>query len=173
MNRTAIGILIMATASLAPAADDLVGVVHGAVERIDSASKVIAIRTNEGTTCTVRIADSTAVHGFDGGKAAWRGLEKGAEIVAHGTRNGSEFTATELDHLGRGGLKMTTGAVVAMDRAGRFIVVRTASDTKETYYFSSNSAHTLAKGAGTGTKVVVYSSEDAGKKVAHFLEPLA
>src|SRR5262245_23209278 len=125
MNKVAI--LLLSMTSFLAAADDVVGVLHGTVQKIDSASKVIAVKTADGAKFSVKIVESTAIHGFDGGKAAWQGLEKGTEIVAHGTRKGVEFTATELDHLGKGGLKMTKATVVDIDRAGRFIVVKTAA----------------------------------------------
>ena len=171
MNRVAI--LLLSMTSFLAAADDVVGVIHGTVEKIDSASKVIAVKNDGAAKFSVRIVESTTIHGFHGGKAARQGLEKGTEIVAHGTRNGVEFTATELDHLGKGGLKMTKATVIEIDRAGRFIVVKTAAGATETYHFASHSAHDVAKGMEGGTKVIVYCTEETGQKIGHFFVRLA
>jgi hypothetical protein len=53
-------------------------------------------------------------------------------------------------------------------------VVVTADGTEKTFtlpdHAVTDSGKDIAKGSEKGAKVVVYSSEDAGKKVAHFFQ---
>ena len=169
MKVSKIAVLLLSITSLLPAADDMVGVIHGTVVKIDSASKVIVVKTLDGAKFTVKIAESTAIHGFNGGKAAWHGIENGTQIAAHGTKEGVQFAATEVDNLGKGGLKMAKVTITGVDKAGRFVVVKTATGATETYRFASNSAHRLAKGMTASPQVNVYYIEEKGEPVVHFL----
>jgi hypothetical protein len=94
--------------------------------------------------------------------------------VAHYTKRGTEETAVEIDKVGKGGLDLTEGTVKEIDRGTKKLVVVTADGTEKTFTLSdhavTDSGKDIAKGTEKGTKVVVYSSEDAGKKVAHFFE---
>jgi hypothetical protein len=66
------------------------------------------------------------------------------------------------------------GTVEKVDSPGKTIVVKTADGTEKTFMLSAHavgdSGKEIGKGTEKGTKVVVYSTEDAGKKVAHFFE---
>ena len=90
-------VLALALISTAYAADDVVSAVHGTVEKIDSAAKVVVVKTADGTKYTLHLVKKTAVHGADAtaaaAKGSWRGLEEGSEVVAHYTKRGAEITA--------------------------------------------------------------------------------
>ncbi len=71
-----------------------------------------------------------------------------------------------------------SGAIVieGMERTGKKIAVTTADGTEQTFKLTDHAVKDagkdIGKGSEKGTKVIVYSSEDAGKKVAHFFEKM-
>lgn len=178
MNRIVRIVLVLSLASAVCAADDVVSAVHGTVEKVDSASRTIVVKSADGTEHSFHYLDRTAVHGADvtadAGKDSWHGVTKGTEVVTHYTKRGTEDTAVEVDKVGKGGLDVTEGTVKEMDRGGKKLVVVTGDGTEKTFVLSDHavkdSGKDIAKGTAKGTKVVVYSSEDAGKKIAHFFE---
>jgi hypothetical protein len=83
-------------------------------------------------------------------------------------------TAVEIDKVGKGGLDVTEGTVKEIDRGTKELVVVTADGTEKTFTLTdhavTDSGKDIGKGTEKGAKVVVYSSADAGKKVAHFFQ---
>ena len=79
--------------SAAYAAEDVVSAVHGAIKKIDAATKIIVVKTADGTEHTMHFLDKTTVHGVDASAAAakdsWHGLKEGTEVVAHYTTKGN------------------------------------------------------------------------------------
>jgi hypothetical protein len=165
-------------ASVAYAADDVVSAVHGSVEKIDSATKTMVVKTGDGTEHTLHLGKTAVVHGADatakGAEGSWHGVEKGSEVVAHYTTRGAEDTAVEVDKVGKDGMKATEGTIKSIDRGTKTLVVKTGDGAEETFKLSDHAAKDagqgIAKGSEKGAKVVVYSTEDAGKKIAHFFE---
>jgi hypothetical protein len=159
---------------------DVVSAVHGTIDKIDSGTKIVVVKTADGTRRSLHLLDRTAVHGADlsaeASKDSWRGLSEGGEVVAHYTKRGSESTAVEIDKVGQGGLKAARGSVAEIDRGGRKLVVDTGSGAKETFELTGHASEDAGKDVGKatvkGSKVAVYYSEDAGKKVAHFFEAM-
>ena len=60
-------VLALSLASTAYASEDVVTAVHGSVEKIDSTSKTIVVKTDDGARHVVHFTDRTAVHGADAG----------------------------------------------------------------------------------------------------------
>jgi len=118
------------------------------------------------------------VHGADdsamAAKDSWHGVTKGSEVVAHYTSRGAEDTAIEVDRVGKGGLKTTEGTIKDIDRGGKTIVVKSGDGTEKAFVLTGHAAADAGKGIAQGTekgsKVVVYYTEDSGKKIAHFFE---
>ena len=171
-------ILALTLVTTAYAADDVVSAVHGAVEKVDSGTKTIVVKTTDGTEHSFHFAAKTAVHGADASakvtEDSWRGLKKGTEVVAHYTTRGTEDTAVEIDKVGKDGLKTTDGAIKDIDRGGKTLVVKTADGTEQTFrltgHATADAGKDLAKGTEKGAKVTVYYTEESGKKIAHFFE---
>jgi hypothetical protein len=73
-------------------------------------------------------------------------------------------------------LKAARGTVTEIDREGRNLVVDTRTETKEEFELTGHAGEGAGKDAGKGTakgsRVAVYYTEDAGKKVAHFFESI-
>jgi hypothetical protein len=163
------------------AAQDVVGALHGTIEKVDSGTKTIVVKTDDGVRHSLHVVDRTAVHGAgDSEKASedsWHGLKEGGEVVVHYTKRGTGDTAVEIDKVGQGGLRTTEGAVKEIDRGGKKLVVDTGHGTEETFrltdHASEDAGKDIAKGTVKGSKVTVYYTETAGKKVAHFFKRIA
>lgn len=180
MKIVAIGVLLISLVSFGFAVKEVVNSTHGTITKIDKAAKTIAIKTADGTEHVFHLADNTAVHGVRASdvaaKDSWHGLKEGSEVVAHSTKRGSQDTAVEVDKLGDNGLSKTEGTIKEIDRGGRKLVIESADGTERTFKLSAHAAADGARevpaGAEKGTKVAVYSTEQAGEKVAHFFEKI-
>ncbi len=160
------------------ATEDVVTAIHGTISRLDSSTKTMVVKTKDGVEHSVRFVDKTAVWGADktaaGAKDAFKGLSEGSEVVVHYTDKGGEKTATEVDKVGKDGLKSVDGAVTKVGEGGKTVVVKTADGTEHTFdvagHDTADTAKDLGKAADKTGKVTVYYTEKGGKKIAHFFE---
>lgn len=156
------------------AAQDVASGVVVTVKAMDRGAKTAVVKTEDGTEYTVRFVRRTVVHGAQAtahaSKDAFLGVKEGDEVIVHYTVKGGEKTAEEIDHIGKDGLKMSVVAVKSVDHAGKTITVRTAEGAEETYHFTDRAAQESGKGLEKAGQVTVYYTEDAGKKVIHFLK---
>lgn len=153
------------------AADDVATAVHGTITKIDSSTKTMVVKTKDGTEHTVHYTDKTAVWGADktaaGAKDTYKGLTEGSEVVVHYTEKGGEKSATEVDKVGKDGLKYVDGTVEKVGKDGKTVVVKASDGTEHTFDVAGKDT---AKGVDKTGKVTVYYTEEGGKKVAHFFE---
>jgi glutamate synthase domain-containing protein 3 len=173
MKHLAVAVLVFSLAALAFAAEDVVEATHGTISKIDRTAKTVAIKTADGTERVFHWAKDTTVHGADvTAKDSWHGLREGSEVVVHTTKRGSEETVVEVDKVGDKGLQRTEGTIKTVDRAGKTLVVETADGTERTFRLTGHAAADAGKDLESGSKVVVYSTESGGKKIAHFFEKI-
>lgn len=184
MKFAAIAVLVLSLASFSFAVEDVVTATHGTITRIDKTAKTIAIKTSDGTEHVFHWTKDTTVHGVKATDAAtdaaaedsWHGLKEGSEVVAHSTERGTKDTAVEVDKVGDDGLHKTEGTVKEFDRGSKKLVVETADGTDHTFQLTGHAAEDagkdIAAGTAKGTKVVVYSTETSGKKIAHFFQKI-
>ncbi len=156
---------------------EAVSAVHGTISKIDSAAKTIAVKAADGTEHMLYFIAKTAVHGSEAtAKDTFHGLKEGTEVVAHYTTKGTEKTAVEVDKVGKDGMKAVEGTITELDRGGKKLAVKSADGTEQTFKLTDraavDAAKDLDKAAEKSTKVTVYYTEDAGRKVAHFFEKL-
>ena len=175
---------LMAVTALAAvvvlAADDVVSVVHGVITKIDSGSKTMVVKAKDGTESTIHFVDKTAVYGSEkaaeGSKDTFHGLKEGSEVVAHYTVKGTDKTAVEVDNVGKDGMHAVEGTVTKVGEDGKTVTVKAADGTEHTFSVAGHDTKVAAADTGKetekGTKVTVYYTEKAGKKVAHFFEKL-
>lgn len=162
------------------AAEDVISAIHGTITKLDSATKTMVITTKDGVDHAVHFVDKTAVFGADktaaGAKDAFKGLSEGSEVVVHYTAKGTEQTATEVDKVGKDGLKSIDGTVSKVGKDGKTVVVKSADGTEHSFDVagrdSADAAKDIGKSADKAGKVTVYYTEQGGKKVAHFFEKL-
>jgi hypothetical protein len=178
VTRVPLALLLLST--LGWAAQDVVSAVHGTITKLDSATKTMVVKVNDGSEHTIKFVDKTTVHGVKETTTAtgdaFHGLKEGTEVVAHYTAEGAEKTAVEVDRVGKDGIKSVDGTITHIDRAGKTIAVKTGDGTEDTFKLSGHAAadagKDIAKGTEKTTKITVYYTEEAGKKTAHFFEKI-
>jgi len=174
---SAAAVLLFAPALFA-AQGVVVRAMEGTVKKVDAATKTVVVKAADGTEHTLRFVGRTSVHGSEetarGAKDAFYGLKEGSEVVVHYTTQGTEETAEEVDHIGKGGLKTTEGAVTRIDRGAKAMTVKTADGAEATFRLTDRAARDTGKDIGKGAeksgKVTVYYTEEAGRKIAHFFK---
>lgn len=162
------------------ATEDVANAIHGTITKLDSATKTMVVKTKDGVEHTVYFVDKTSVWGADktaaGAKEAFKGLSEGSEVVVHYTVKGTESTATEVDKVGKDGLKSIDGTITKVGEGGKTVVVKAADGTEQIFTVVGHDTAEAAKGLGKATakagKTTVYYSQEGGKKVAHFFEKL-
>jgi hypothetical protein len=163
------------SASLGFAADEAVHAVDGTVEKVDSGTKTVVVKTADGTEHTFHYVGDVTVDGSkDAAKGTVKGVDVGSKVAVHYTVDGSKETAHEFDNIGHDGLKATDGTVEHVDKGAKTISVKTADGTVDTFHFTEHAAKDTGEGVGKGTeksaKVTVYYTEKAGVKTAHFVK---
>ena len=180
MRIIGIAALFCSLASFAFAVESVVTATHGTITKIDRTAKTIAVKTADGTEHVFYWAKDTSVHGAKAADLAaqdsWHGLKEGSEVVAHSTKRGTKDTAVEVDKVGDTGLKKTEGTIKEIDRNGKKLVVESADGSEHAFKLTGRAAtdagKDVASGTEKGTKVAIYSTEDAGEKVVHFFEKI-
>src|SRR5262245_56826540 len=145
---------------------------EGRMKEFYRAANVIVVTTMDGVEHMYHFAKNLVVHGGKGsGVDALEGLREGSTVVVHYTVSGDEEFAQEIDWFGAEGLKITEGKVVHIDRHQKEITIRFDNGRTETLRMTDRAASESATGVDNtrsdGTKVVVYYSDEAGRKVAH------
>lgn len=180
MRIIGVAVLVCSLVSSVFAIENVVTATHGTVTKIDRAAKTIAVRSADGTEHVFHWAKDTTVHGVKSADVtaqdSWHGLKEGEDVVAHSTKRGTDDTAVEVDKVGDTGLRKTEGTIKEIDRKGGRLVVESTDGTEHTFaltkHAATDSGKDVANAAEKGTKVAVYSTENAGKSVAHFFEKI-
>lgn len=156
------------------AAEDVATAVAGTVKTVDKAGKTAVVKTADGTEHTLHFVGRTVSHGAEatagGSKDALGSLKEGDEVVVHYTEKGAVKTASEVDHVGKDGLKTSVVAVKSVDRGAKTVTAKTEAGAEETYHLTGSATRETAKGVGKAGKVTVYYTEEGGKKIAHFFK---
>lgn len=163
---------LFATGTFLFAASPAPGVVRGTVKKIDAKAKTVVIKTAEGTEQVLELVATTTVHGAQAaGKESWSGLKEGSDVVAQYSTDKGKKVATEIDSVGKDGLKVAQGTVVRTEQGAKRVVIKGADGVEQAYDASSDAAQAagqeVAAAAGKTGKVTVYYTEQAGKKIAH------
>jgi Cu/Ag efflux protein CusF len=159
-----------------PAAHAATNVITGTIDKVDSAAKTITVKTADGTVKTVKFTDKTTVHGLkDAAKGTDLAGKEGGHVIIHTVGEGTEETAHSVEWFGDKTVHATDGTVEEVGKGSKTIVVKTADGTKETFVVADRATVDTGKdvgrysavGAEKGEHVIVYSTEESGKKVAH------
>jgi hypothetical protein len=169
------GLSFLFLAFTAVAADDVASAVVATVKTVDHGTKTVVVKTADGTEATFRYTGKTVSHGAEAtahaSKDAFEGAKEGDQVIVHYTVKGAVKTASEVDHIGKEGLKASEVVVKSVDRGAKTVTVKTAEGGEETYHLTVEAGKETGKGLDKAGKVTVYYTEDAGKKVAHFFKP--
>jgi Cu/Ag efflux protein CusF len=153
----------------------------GDLEKVDTEAKKITIRAADGTEHAVSYSGRTIVHGLKGtAKASDLAGKEGSRVVVHYTGTAGRETADHIDVFDHDALKTTEGTLTRVDKAGHKVVVKTADGVDETYDLGRDSAIDTKDGlvdvahftGKEGDHVIVYHTEEAGRKVVHLIKHL-
>lgn len=152
--------------------------IEGVVTKIDRSAKTVIVKATDGTEHTIHLVGRTVVHGgneiYTRAEEAGRDLQEGSQVVVHYTKQGTDETAEEIDHIGKDGLKTSEGFITKFDRAARSMTIKIADGTEQTYRLSEHATEEAGRETEDTAKksahAIVYYSEEAGHKVAHFFK---
>jgi len=166
----------VASAQQPPPIGGLTGTValEGTVQKTYEGVNTVVVKTVDGIEHFFHLTERTVVHGGKAGGDALRGLDEGSRVVVHYTVEGGRQTASEVDRVAADGLKATEGVVTNVDRHAKTISIRLADGSRQTLELTDRAASDVGKdveGRTVGTaKVVVYFTDEAGRRVAHYFK---
>jgi hypothetical protein len=148
---------------------------EGTMKQFYKAANVLVVTTIDGVEHVYHFTKDLIVHGGKKpGVDALEGLREGTTVVIHQGTGGPQATADELDVLGDEGLKITEGVVTDIDRRKKEITIRYNSGRTETLQMTSMAAAeseaALNVKSGEAIRIVVYYSDEAGRKTAHYFK---
>ena len=148
---------------------------EGTMKTFYRAVNTIIVTTIDGVDHVYHFTKDLVVHGGKGrGLDALEGLREGSAVVVHYTVTEAEASAREIDRIGDEGLKVTEGVVTRISRGRKQITIRFDDGKSETLRLTDRAAAEAAKdvdqAATAAVKVIVYYSDEAGRKVAHFFK---
>lgn len=174
---SAFGVSIAHAAQQPPPIGGVTGTIalEGTVEKEYGAANTVIVKTVDGARHAFHYTKDLLVHGGKGdGADALRGLRDGSTVVVHYTVEGGEAAAQEIDRVGDEGLKVTEGIVTGIDRRRKQITVRFDNGVTETFALTeraaSDAGQDVDQAVNGTTKVIVYYTDEAGQKVAHFFK---
>ena len=187
VRRLLLAVMVAAVCVQLAAAQTMMHAMEGAVTKIDVSAKTIAIKAADGTEHVFKYTEKTTMRGLAAGAhearaGAVEGYMKGKEgtdVVVHFTGEGAERSAVAIRDMGKDTVRTSQGTVTKVDKAGHTVTVKAEDGSEATYHVAKDATiegeHGVLKGgdyAREGEKVSVHYTEDAGKKVAHFLRHL-
>jgi hypothetical protein len=148
---------------------------EGTMKQFYKAANVVIVTTMDGVEHVYHFTKDLIVHGGkEPGVDALEGLREGTMIVVHRHASGPEASVAEIDVVGEEGLKITEGVVTDINRRKQEITIEYANGTKETLKMTARAAaendSQLEESDSTVTRIVVYYSDEAGRKVAHYVK---
>jgi hypothetical protein len=151
---------------------------EGTVDKTYQGVNTIAVKTANGIRHLLHFTTRTVVHGGKAaGKDALDGLDDGSRVVVHYTSEGETKTAHEVDRIAKDGLKAMNGVITQVDRQAKTISIRLTDGSVQTFRLTERAASDVGKdidGAAAGTaKVIVYFTDEAGHRVAHYFKRVA
>ncbi len=148
----------------------------GTLDKVDSGTKTIAVKSANGTVKTVKFTDKTTVDGLkDGAKGTDLAGREGGHVIVHSVGTGADETAHSVEWVGDKSVHTFEGTVDDAGKGSKTVAVKTADGTKETFVVADHATVSAGKdvvryserGTEKGEHVTVYYTEEAGKKVAH------
>ncbi|HUK34737.1 MAG TPA: hypothetical protein VLV86_12530 [Vicinamibacterales bacterium] len=176
-NIALIGIAVLAaTAAYAqrpPAISGVTGTMatEATIKDEQKAANKIIVATEDGVERTYDAAKGMLVHGGKG----LEDLKPGTTVVIHYTVEGGVNTVQEIDRVGDSGLRTTEGIVTNIDRGKKEITLRYDSGKVEKLKLTDRAAVDAGQALKTppqgNERIVVYYSDEAHGKIAHYFKP--
>ena len=151
---------------------------EGSMKAFYRGAKKIIVTTADGVDHVYEFGKDLLVHGGKHpGPDALDGLREGATVVVHSTASGSTQAAREVDIVGEEGVKVTEGTVAHLDRRHHDITVRFDNGRTETFHLTDRAAREAANDTGAAAanaaKVVIYYTDEDGRKVVHYFKKVS
>jgi hypothetical protein len=156
-------------------------VLVGTIDKVDTGAKTVAVKTADGTVTVVKYTDKTTVHGLaDTAHAADLAGRTGGRVIVHDVPEGTDTVARSIVFVGDKTVDKTDGTIFRIGKSTKTISVKMADDTVKVFSVSSHATvnagkdvfHYSAVSLKEGDHVVVYSTDEAGKSIAHAFEHL-
>jgi hypothetical protein len=144
---------------------------EGTMTKFYKGLNTLVVTTVDGAQHVYHAAKGLVVHGGAGsGVDALESVHEGATVVVHYRIEGGEESADEVDRVADEGLKVLEGTVIKLDPRRREITLKDGSGVTETLRLTDRAAAEASEGFVRGTRVVIYYSDESGRKVAHFVK---
>ena len=147
---------------------------EGTMKQFYKGLNVVVVKTMDGVEHVYHFTKDLIVHGGKKpGVDALEDLQEGTTVVIHYSTSGAKASAEEIDLLGGEGMKITEGVVADIDRRKQEITIKFANGKTETLQMTSRAAAESAGvdgSTGKQTRIVVYYSDETGRKVAHYFK---
>ena len=170
--------VVMALAAAWPAAQSpppINGTIalEGTMTKFYKGLNTLVVTTVDGAQHVYHFAKGLVVHGGAGagsGVDALDTVHEGATVVVHYRIEGGEESVDEVDRVAGEGLKILEGTVIKLDRRRREITLKSGSGVTETLRLTDRAAAETSEDLVRGKPVVIYYSDESGRKVAHFVK---
>jgi hypothetical protein len=147
---------------------------EGTVKQFYRGLNVVVVKTMDGIEHVYQFTKDLVVHGGKKpGVDALEDLHEGTTVVIHYSTGGETASAEEIDLLGDEGLRITEGVVTDINRRDKEITITFANGKTETLQMTGRAAVESAfidASSGRRTRIVVYYSDETGRKVAHYFK---
>jgi hypothetical protein len=147
---------------------------EGTVKQFYRGLNVVVVKTMDGIEHVYQFTKDLVVHGGKKpGVDALEDLHEGTTVVIHYSTSGATSSAEEIDLLGDEGLRITEGVVTDINRRNKEITITFANGKTETLQMTGRAAVESAfidASSGKRTRIVVYYSDETGRKVAHYFK---
>jgi hypothetical protein len=147
---------------------------EGTMKQFYRGLNVVIVKTMDGVEHVYHFTKDLVVHGGKKpGVDALEDLHEGTTVVIHYSTSGAKASAEEIDLLGDEGLRITEGVVTDIDRRNREITITFANGKTETLQMTGRAAaesEFIDASSGRRTRIVVYYSDETGRKVAHYFK---
>jgi hypothetical protein len=150
---------------------------EGTMDKFYKAANVVIVKTIDGVEHVFHFTTDLLVHGGKkSGVDALAGLHEGNSVVVHYTVAANQEAIEEIDRVGGGGLQITEGTVVRIDRSRKQITIRFDNGTTESFRLTERAAGekgTDVDDAGADVPVRVFFTNEAGQKLVHYFRRIS
>jgi hypothetical protein len=156
--------------------------IRGTLEKVDTASQIIVVKTGDGGDTTLHFTDATVVHGLGPLRSAAMLLgDEGMEVIVRYT---NDKVARSIVLAGGASLDLAIGTVVTFDRRAKTLQVSTVDGTRQLFQLGEFCTINTARGVEEaitapghvlkkGGLVVLYFTQEGGQKVVRAIDEIS